>query len=278
MSPTSAKILVVDDEFALRLTISEILTNDGHEVTTAEDGKTALNIIAKQTFDLALLDLNLGGKLTGIDVLTTLKEQSLGTIAIMLTAYASMETAVEALRQGAHDYLFKPCSTVELRESIRQALLKRQQTLQQQTLLHKLEQNLRETLTEIRTNPVEQTPQQIVESLTNMIKQGPDNSGRFLQGGGLILDFNRHVIILNGQLLKLTQTEFDLIAYLVDQAPQAITPKQLIYKALGFDCNHKEASAMVRAHVYHIRQKIKETTGRTDVIDTVRGIGYSINL
>ena len=144
-----AKILVMDDELSIRLFLEKTLTRDGHEVVTAASGEEALEIIASQTFDLALLDLKLKG-IGGMEVLAALREQSPDTIVIILTAQASLETAVGALRQGAHDYLFKPCKTFQLRESIQKGLLKRQQALQQRALLQQLEQHLVNDLETIR--------------------------------------------------------------------------------------------------------------------------------
>ena len=109
---STARILVVDDESSIRLFLEETLTNDGHQVVSAVSGEEALVLIAEQSFDLALLDLNLTG-IGGMEVLAALRRQSPDTVVIILTAHASLETAVEALRQGAHDYLFKPCKTVQ---------------------------------------------------------------------------------------------------------------------------------------------------------------------
>jgi DNA-binding NtrC family response regulator len=122
MSPT-AKILVVDDEASIRFSLQETLTRDGHQVIAVESGQAALALATTQSFDLALIDLKLGD-MAGIDLLAALRQQMPGIIVIMLTGYASVETAAEALRRGAHDYLFKPCKTADLRNSIRRGLLK----------------------------------------------------------------------------------------------------------------------------------------------------------
>ncbi|MCB1118317.1 MAG: response regulator, partial [Chlamydiia bacterium] len=72
---TPARILIIDDELSIRLTLAEILTNDGYEVTTAENGQAALEIITHQSFDLALIDINLGD-MKGTEVLSAMREQS----------------------------------------------------------------------------------------------------------------------------------------------------------------------------------------------------------
>jgi DNA-binding NtrC family response regulator len=85
----------------------------GHEVTVCPDGRTALKVMEKATFDAAILDLKMPD-MTGIQVLERLKQVSPDTEAVMMTGYASKETAVEAMRLGAFDYIEKPCRLVEI--------------------------------------------------------------------------------------------------------------------------------------------------------------------
>lgn len=273
MGPT-ARILVMDDELSIRLFLEETLTGDGHHVVTAESGEQALALVAQQPFDLALLDLNLPG-MSGMEVLAALHQQTPDTVVIILTAHASLETAVEALRQGAHDYLFKPCKTVQLRESIRKGLLKRQQGLQQRNVLQQLEQHLSSSLANLRATiseqPAEPSPAPMLSSPEPIEEQG-----RFLQHGELIVDFSRHVITLEGRLLELSPTEFDLLAYLISEAPRVVSPQELVREVQGYESEQWEASEIVRQHIRRLRQKIKNNTGRTSIISTVRGVGYTI--
>ena len=110
---TKASILVVDDEKNIRLWLQELLLAEGHTVMTAEDGQTALSLLRQRSFDLILLDLKMPG-FDGIQVLKTLRQQSLEVAVIILTAHATLTTAVEALREGAFDYLFKPISPEQI--------------------------------------------------------------------------------------------------------------------------------------------------------------------
>jgi DNA-binding response OmpR family regulator len=281
----AAKILVVDDEAVIRLTLKEILIRDGYQVVTADSGQSALKLVASQEFDLVLVDLKLGD-IAGIDVLMALRREAPQTIVIMLTGYASLETAVEALRQGAHDYLFKPCQTVELRESIRRGLLKRQHEMRQRNLLRQLEQNLLNSLANIRATATEPADapsflpdaEQLIKSLAIITGDQPnEQQGRFLQRGELIVDLSRHLIILANQLLELSPIEFGLLAYLISEAPRVISPQELVKEVQGYESEQWEASETVRSHIYHIRQKIKQASGRTNIIRTVRGVGYTID-
>lgn len=263
------KILVVDDEPNIRASLEEILTGDGYLVTAVESGEAALEALESETFDLALLDLKLTG-MGGIDVLKGLRERALDTVVIVLTAHASMETAIEALRQGAHDYLFKPCRPAELRESIQRGLVNRHEN-EQQDLQRQLEH---------MASSLEDMHATLVDQLKRPSPSAPRPTGRrrrFLQRGGLIVDHLRHAVTLDGHLLDLSPTEFEMLAYLVKEAPRIISPQELVREVQGYESEPWEASETARQHVYRIRLKTREATGRTEVIRTVRGVGYTID-
>ena len=118
------KILVVDDERGMREFLTIMLQKESHEVTSAANGREALEQIGQKTFDIVISDLKMP-QLDGIDVLKTVKESAPETVVIMITAYASTETAVEAMKQGAYDYLTKPFKIEEVKLIVRNALEKR---------------------------------------------------------------------------------------------------------------------------------------------------------
>ncbi len=266
-------ILVIDDEPNIRFFLEKVLTRDGYRVIAVESGETALFLLQDQEFDVALIDLKLDG-INGMEVLTALRERCPYTAVIVLTGYASVETAVKALRHGAHDYLFKPAKADELRESVRTGLRKRNRELRRQHLLEHLEQNLASSLENIRTTVVEQAPP---PSLNTSDDETDDpEEVRFLRHGALLVDIMRHTITLDGQNLKLSPTEFDVLAYLVAEAPRVISPEEIVQEVQGYDCEPWEARDTVRYHIYRIRGKIKDATGRENVIRTVRGVGYAL--
>jgi len=268
---TQAKILIVDDEESIRFSLEELLARDGHQVLAVESGEHALAAFASERFDLVLLDLRLKG-IDGMEVLAALREQSLDTAVIVLTAHGSMETAINALRQGAHDYLLKPCAAASLRESVRTALLERERELRQQALLSQVEQSLTASLEEIRAAVVKPLPAPELP-----IANPPPEVAQSLRRGGLVVDLAQHVITLDGYRLELSPTEFDLLAYLTEKAPRVVTAQELVLKVQGYDCDRFEAGDIARHHIYHIRQKAKACSGRSDVIRTVRGVGYALN-
>ena len=121
MAEQQKTILVVDDELSMREYLELMLAREGYAVTTAESGKAANALLEKQFFDLVLLDIRLGD-ISGLDVLRKAKAQHPKTIVIMISAYATAENAVEAMNEGAYDYLPKPFDNDELKDTIAKAL------------------------------------------------------------------------------------------------------------------------------------------------------------
>ncbi|MBC8463850.1 MAG: sigma-54-dependent Fis family transcriptional regulator [Deltaproteobacteria bacterium] len=121
MGTDTAHILIVDDELSMREFLEVLLRREGYRITCAENGGKALDLIAQDQFDLLLLDIRLGD-MSGIEVLKAAKTQNPQTIVIMISAYASAETAVEAMNEGAYDYVPKPFDKDELRETVARAL------------------------------------------------------------------------------------------------------------------------------------------------------------
>jgi two-component system phosphate regulon sensor histidine kinase PhoR len=121
MGDRRVRVLVVDDEFGMREGCRRILAPSGHEVTAAETGEQALDVFRAGAFDLALIDLKMPG-ISGIDLLSRLREADPDLLCIVITAYASLETAVQATKTGAYDYLAKPFTPDELTAAVDKAL------------------------------------------------------------------------------------------------------------------------------------------------------------
>ncbi len=121
--PADEKIvLIVDDEAILRESLRDYL-RDTYQVVTARTGEEALELIEKQDFDILVIDMRLPGK-TGLQVLREVKESKPYVKSIVITAYPSAESAVEAMKLGATDYLIKPVAPDNLERLIRETILK----------------------------------------------------------------------------------------------------------------------------------------------------------
>jgi len=118
----TSKILVVEDEHAIRLALKGLLRREGHDVSVAEDGDVAIDRLREEVFDLVITDLALGRGKSGMDVLRAAKEERLETGVVMITAHGSEKIAVEAMKAGADDYVPKPFDNDELRVVVARSL------------------------------------------------------------------------------------------------------------------------------------------------------------
>jgi DNA-binding NtrC family response regulator len=114
-------ILIVDDEEDLRTLLGHVLTSAGYQIDTAADGETALKLLQKQKFDLALLDIQMPN-LNGIQVLKYLHQHLPSTKAIMLTGYADLKHAMEAKEFGARDFIGKPYKLEDILSTVERVL------------------------------------------------------------------------------------------------------------------------------------------------------------
>ncbi len=134
---TLSKILVVDDEESMCQFLSIMLRKDGHEVRTASSGEKALKMISDEPFDAVITDIRMSGK-NGLDVLSGVKENDPTLPVIILTAYASQETAIEAVNRGAFYYLTKQAKNDEIKLVIRKALEHRRLRVENRLLKREL--------------------------------------------------------------------------------------------------------------------------------------------
>jgi len=121
MDKLKARILIVDDEADLRTLLHHILTAQGYQITDAADGEEAIELIKRQKFDIALLDIQMPN-INGIQVLKYIKEHSPQTKAVMLTGYADLKHAMEAKEFGARDFIGKPYKLEDVLSTIEHIL------------------------------------------------------------------------------------------------------------------------------------------------------------
>ncbi|MBN1889385.1 MAG: response regulator transcription factor [Thermoflexales bacterium] len=118
--------LVVDDEENVRFFLDKALGKDGHTVVTAASGEQALDHLRDTCFDLAVLDLKLGGKVDGLRVLEAIRWRWPETLVIILTGHGSLESALAAIQEGVDGYLLKPAEPEDVRRAVREAAARRQ--------------------------------------------------------------------------------------------------------------------------------------------------------
>ena len=133
------RLLVVDDEESLRITTAAILEQDGYIVDTAASGDEAISLLTETQYDLVLTDLHMEGG-DGLSVLGQIRQMAPLTISVVLTGFASVESAIAALQEGAYDYLTKPCDIDHMRHTIKRGVEHRRLMLAEQKARADLEQ------------------------------------------------------------------------------------------------------------------------------------------
>ena len=135
----AARLLVVDDEESLRITTAAIFEKEGYVVDTAASGDEAIALLSKADYDLVLTDLHMEGG-DGLSVLNQIRSQAPLTISVVLTGFASVESAIAALQEGAYDYLVKPCDIESMKHTIRRGVEHRRLMLAEQKARADLQQ------------------------------------------------------------------------------------------------------------------------------------------
>jgi two-component system KDP operon response regulator KdpE len=254
-----ACILIVDDEQAIRYFLSEELSHAGYRVLTASSGEAALVRLQQESIDLVLLDLKMGG-MSGLQVMREIEEQPLPPEVIILTAHASFDSVVDAMRLGGSDYLRKPCETEALLSSVEKGLAKRRKALQQQHMLHLIEETARQ---------LQPSPLPAAEPAT----QPP----RFLEERGLLWDREAETVALRGETLALTPTEFRLLICLMENPDRLVSYRELVAALHGSESeewDEREVRAAISTHMWRLRRKIGQDRDGSPYIVNVRGRGY----
>ena len=249
-----AHILVVDDELAMRESLREILELEGFQVSQADSGEAALDILGQAPIDLMLLDLKMKS-MDGLETIEAAKRLSPETVIILLTAHGTLESAIGAMRYGAFDYLLKPAAVGDIIASVQRGLAHRAQMMRQRDLVGLMQR----AITELQPAPVP-LPGKSAE--------------RHLKLREIDLDLQRHAATVRGRALDLTLTEFRMLAYLMERPDQVIAPRELVGAVQGYRADDHEARAIVRVHVRRLRQKIEPDPEQPEYVLNVRGVGY----
>ncbi len=182
MSANGYHILVVDDELSMRELLEYMLSREGYRVSCAQNGRQAVSLVQENSYDLLLCDMRLGD-LSGLEVLRACKQHHPGTVAIMISAYSSTETAVEAMNQGAYDYVPKPFNKDELMDTVAKALKLRTVEKEKEQLDGELQRSLNFGMI-VGSSPAMQhiysMIQQVAPTRTNVLITGESGTGKEL--------------------------------------------------------------------------------------------------
>lgn len=240
---TGTKVLVVDDEQIARLTLQRILQMDGYEVLTVGSGEEALAALDTDRYDVMLLDLVMPG-MTGLDVLAKMSKANTDLKVIVLTAFGSMDSAIQALRFHVHDYLVKPVTKEQVLSSVKGAVESHISSV--------------EKVTESRTT-------YSVERGRRAIYQVED---------GIMIDCDRRIISWNTNFIHLTPTEAKLMRAFLDAPTVVFSHTELVFFSHAFKAEQLEAARILRPVFSRLRTKLEVIPGAQDWIRNVRGAGY----
>jgi two-component system KDP operon response regulator KdpE len=235
MAEDTARILVVDDEKRVCLGLKETLEHDNHVVITAFSGEAALELLRDTYFDAAVIDLNLGGDVDGLQVLGAIRWRWPDMAAIVLTGYGSLESAIAAIRNGVDDYLLKPAGPDQVLKAVRRALAAR---------ASRKEQNAAETAHVVRR-------------------------------GGFCVDLGQHLATRDGRRLDLPPQEVDLLIYLMQNAHRVVSPREMVRAIREFEPESShEARQIIKWYVHRLRRAIEPDPSHPCHVVNVRGVGY----
>lgn len=269
MSQTPFHLLVVDDEDNTRSSLADILRLEGYQVETANGGRAAIQMILTHYYDLILLDLKMPD-VDGLEVLrhiarsisvspTSLPPQIPPTV-IMLTGHGSLESAIEALRNGAHDYLLKPSSPAQILNSVSRGLHARAALIQKNSRLIQLEQEQG-----FPERSAQGTSPHVYTTLYHLTE-------------GITYHPAKREIQYQKEIIQLTPTEGKLIKVFLDHPGRVFSHRELVLLVQGYATKDWEAPEVLRPLVSRLRRKLNRLPGGDSWIISVRGTGYVFEL
>ncbi len=235
----SIRTLVVDDDEGIRFFLNEALRREGHLIVTAEHGEEALEKLRDTPFDLAILDLKLGGQTNGLRLLEAIRWRWPETVVIILTGHGTLESAMEAIREGVDRYLTKPIKAEELHKAVTEALRRKE------VMMERIQEE---------------------EEAEEM---------EILQEGPFKINLTKHIAHRDGEKLDLTPSEFDLLVHLLQNAHRVVPPPELVEVVRDYRPETlQEARQIIKWYIHRLRQKVEPDTSNPRYVVNVRGVGY----
>ncbi len=232
---TNEKILVVDDEQSMRELLTIMLKREGYLVASASNGEEAIKALNKEIFDLVITDMKMP-KVSGLELLRAIKEIAPQTIVLMITAFASTETAVEAMKEGAYDYLTKPFKIDEARLIINNALEKKR--LKEENVLLKKELSILGGIENIigKSNVMKKVfeiVRKIADTNCNVLISGESGTGKELIARAIHFNSTRRdnpFVTINCAALPETLLESELFGHMKGSFTGAIANKEGLFE------------------------------------------------
>lgn len=254
-------ILVIDDEPYLRRSMVLILEEAGYRVTAVGSVNDAIQKLQDEIFDLVFLDIQLPDR-SGIDLLRLARKDHPDLPILILTGNATLDTAVEAVRYGARDYLLKPVRPTQFLSRLSELFDERDQPKRRRELVDQMELLLQE-LREVEGEPV--APE---------IHPNSGEAHRILRCGSLTLNLLTRQAFLADNSVRLPPTTFDYLVTLVRHSPNPVLYETLVQESQGYSVTRSEAREMAGWHIHELRKNIEAVPGEPRMIITVRNVGY----
>lgn len=255
-------ILIIDDEASLRKTLARILQQAGFEVTTAESAEQGLDYLKTTSFDMVLTDLRMPG-IHGMDALKIIHVNYPSLPVVLFTAQPDVNSAVDALRHGATDYLLKPIKPEAIIERTRAILLNQQR-----------EKRKREIQMQIEALQNELKNLENGEAVSAQTPPTPLEKERFLKRGPFVFDLQARRVLLNEEPLNTPPTSFDYLLVLARHAPNVVDYQTLVTEAQGYQTDMREAQELTKWHIHQLRQLLEKDARAPQYLLNVRGTGY----
>lgn len=234
-------ILVVDDEPVARQSLTDILRLEGYTVNSVANGQLAVEYIRTHPVELIIVDLRMPG-MDGLEVVQVVNQISPETEVILLTAFGSTESAIQALRLRIHDYLLKPASPAQVVASVKKGLSRREARLK------------------MRGGP----------STSDI----DDGVAEISLEDGTHVDLSRRQVRRKDKVIHLTPAEGRLLRVLIENPGRVYSHRELVLLVQGYDTSQREAPEILRPLVSRLRHKLEEFPVLSEQIVSVRGTGY----
>ncbi len=265
------RLLLVDGDGVNRYTLSKALQRIGYLVTEVPSAEAALQRFSDDDFDLVLAEIALPGK-SGLQLLREIKLKSPDAVVIMLTENAAIETAIQALRLGAKDYLIKPIAREALDESVAHGIEAARSLRRRRRLLGTIQQSVAALAHEAAAVADAQAPG-ASDGIGESARSSP--RGNVIDLGPLSLYPGTFEVSFGDASISLTPTEFDLLLYLAAHRGRVIPCQELVREVRGYHTDEAEAREVIRPHVSNLRRKVK-SLGEFELVRNARALGYRL--